>query len=55
MAADASAADGALRAGFEGTEQLITVLFVDLRRSSLLLAPRCPMTSYIFSISFSTK
>jgi hypothetical protein len=36
MAADASAADGALRAGFEGTEQLITVLFVDLRRSSLL-------------------
>jgi adenylate cyclase len=42
MAADASAADGALRAGFEGTEQLITVLFVDLRRSSLLARAKMP-------------
>jgi adenylate cyclase len=42
LAADASAADGALRAGFEGTEQLITVLFVDLRRSSLLARAKMP-------------
>ena len=42
LAADASAADGAVRAGFEGTEQLITVLFVDLRRSSLLARAKMP-------------
>jgi adenylate cyclase len=42
LAADASAADGSVRAGFEGTEQLITVLFVDLRRSSLLARVKMP-------------
>jgi adenylate cyclase len=36
LAADAGAADGTVRGGLEGSERLITVLFVDLRGSTTL-------------------
>lgn len=42
LAADASAADGAVRGGLEGSERLITVLFVDLRGSTTLGEARLP-------------
>jgi adenylate cyclase len=42
LAADASAADGAARGGLEGSERLITVVFVDMRGSTTLGEARLP-------------
>jgi adenylate cyclase len=42
LAADASASDGAIRGGLEGSERLITVVFVDLRGSTTLGEARLP-------------
>ncbi len=42
LAADANAADGAIRGGLEGSERLITVVFVDLRSSTGLSEHRLP-------------
>ena len=42
LAADASAADGALRGGLEGRERLITVVFVDLRGFTTLAEGKLP-------------
>lgn len=42
LAADASAADGTVRGGLEGREQLVTVVFVDLRGSTALAEGRLP-------------
>jgi adenylate cyclase len=42
LAADASAADGSVRGGLEGSERLITVVFVDLRSSTTLGEARMP-------------
>ena len=42
LAADAGAADGAIRGGLEGSERLITVLFVDLRGSTILSEAKMP-------------
>jgi len=42
LAADASAADGAVRGGLEGSERLITVVFVDMRGSTTLGEAKLP-------------
>jgi adenylate cyclase len=42
LSADADAADGQLRGGFEGSERLITVMFVDIRGSTRLGEARLP-------------
>ncbi|HEX3937676.1 MAG TPA: adenylate/guanylate cyclase domain-containing protein [Xanthobacteraceae bacterium] len=42
LAADADAADGAVRGGLEGSERLVTVVFVDLRGSTTLGEARLP-------------
>jgi adenylate cyclase len=42
LAADASAADGAIRGGLEGSERLITIVFVDLRGSTTLAEAKLP-------------
>jgi adenylate cyclase len=42
LAADAGAADGAVRGGLEGTERLIAVLFIDLRSSTILSERKMP-------------
>jgi adenylate cyclase len=42
LAADAGAADGAVRGGLEGSERLVTVVFVDLRGSTTLGEARLP-------------
>jgi adenylate cyclase len=42
FAADASASDGAVRGGLEGSERLITVMFVDLRGSTTIGEARLP-------------
>jgi adenylate cyclase len=42
LAADVGAADGAIRGGLEGSERLITVLFVDLRGSTILSEAKMP-------------
>ncbi|MGO4711484.1 adenylate/guanylate cyclase domain-containing protein [Bradyrhizobium sp. 2TAF24] len=42
LSADASAADGAARGGLEGSERLITVIFVDLRGSTSISETRMP-------------
>jgi adenylate cyclase len=42
LAADASAADGAIRGGLEGSERLITIVFIDLRGSTSLAEARLP-------------
>jgi adenylate cyclase len=42
LAADAGAADGAVRGGLEGTERLIAVLFIDLRGSTILSERKMP-------------
>ncbi len=42
LAADASAADGYVRGGLEGSERLITVMFVDLRGSTTLGEAKLP-------------
>jgi adenylate cyclase len=42
LAADANAADGAVRGGLEGSERLITILFVDLRASTALAEAKLP-------------
>jgi adenylate cyclase len=42
LAADAGAADGLVRGGLEGSERLITVVFVDLRGSTTLGEARMP-------------
>jgi len=42
LAADASAADGAVRGGLEGSERAITVVFVDLRGSTTLGEAKLP-------------
>jgi adenylate cyclase len=42
LAADASTAEGMVRGGLEGSERLITVLFVDLRGSTILGEAKMP-------------
>lgn len=42
LAADASAADGTVRGGLEGSERLITVVFVDMRGSTTLGEVKLP-------------
>jgi adenylate cyclase len=42
LAADASAADGAVRGGLEGSERPVTVVFVDMRGSTTLGEARMP-------------
>ena len=42
VAANASAAQGAIRGGIEGSERLITVVFVDLRGSEILGKAKLP-------------
>ena len=42
LAAEAGAADGRLRGGFEGSERLVTVLFVDIRGSTTLGEAKLP-------------
>jgi adenylate cyclase len=42
LAADARAADGMVRGGLEGSERLITVMFVDLGASTILGEPKLP-------------
>jgi adenylate cyclase len=42
LAADASAADGTIRGGLEGSERLITIVFIDLRGSTSLAEARLP-------------
>ena len=42
LAADASAADGAVRGGLEGSERPITVVFVDMRGSTTLGEAKLP-------------
>jgi adenylate cyclase len=42
LAADAGAADGAVRGGLEGSEQLVTVVFVDLRGFTALGEAKLP-------------
>jgi adenylate cyclase len=42
LAADASAADGMVRGGLEGSERLVTVLFVDLHDSTALSEAKLP-------------
>jgi adenylate cyclase len=42
LAADANAADGRVRGGLEGSERLVTVVFVDLRGSTTLGEARLP-------------
>ena len=42
LAADANAADGAVRGGLEGSERLITVVFVDMRGSTTLGEAKLP-------------
>jgi adenylate cyclase len=42
LAADAGAAEGSLRGGFEGRERLITVVFVDMRGSTGLSEGKLP-------------
>ena len=42
LTADANAADGAVRGGLEGSERLITVVFVDLRGSTTLGEAKLP-------------
>jgi adenylate cyclase len=42
LAADAAAADGAVRGGLEGSERLITVVFVDMRGSTTLGEAKMP-------------
>ena len=42
LAADASAADGTVRGGFEGSERPVTVVFVDMRGSTTLGEAKLP-------------
>jgi adenylate cyclase len=42
LSADASAADGTTRGGLEGSERLITVVFVDMRSSTTLSEAKMP-------------
>jgi adenylate cyclase len=42
LATDATAADGAIRGGLEGSERLITIVFVDLRGSTSLAEAKLP-------------
>ena len=42
LAADANTADGAIRGGLEGSERLITIVFVDLRGSTSLAEAKLP-------------
>jgi adenylate cyclase len=42
LAADATAADGTVRGGFEGSERLITIVFVDMRGSTKLGEAKLP-------------
>jgi adenylate cyclase len=42
LAADASAADGTVRGGLEGSERLITVVFVDMRGSTTMGEAKLP-------------
>jgi adenylate cyclase len=42
LAADANAADGAVKGGLEGSERLVTVVFVDLRGSTTLGEAKLP-------------
>jgi adenylate cyclase len=42
LAADASAADGTIPGGLEGSERLITIMFVDLRGSTTLGEAKLP-------------
>jgi len=42
LSADATAADGTVRGGFEGSERLITIVFVDMRGSTRLGEAKLP-------------
>ena len=42
LSADAGAADGLVRGGMEGSERLVTVVFIDLRGSTTLGEARLP-------------
>ena len=42
LATDATAADGAIRGGLEGSERLITIVFIDLRGSTSLAEAKLP-------------
>ena len=54
LAADANAADGTVRGGLEGSERLITVVFVDLRGSTTLGEAKMPYdVLYILNQFFS--
>jgi len=55
LAADASAADGTIPGGLEGSERLITIVFVDLRGSTTWARPSCPTTSSTSSTNSCTR
>ena len=42
LSADAIASDGPMRAGMEGSERQVTVMFIDLRGSTTLASRRMP-------------
>jgi adenylate cyclase len=53
LSADAGSADGAIRGGLEGSERLITVVFVDLRGSTTLAEARMPYdVLYLLNLFF---
>ena len=53
LSADASSADGTIRGGLEGSERLITVVFVDLRGSTTLAEVRMPYdVLYLLNLFF---
>ena len=55
LTADASAVHGLMRAGMEGSERQVTVMFIDLRGSTTLGEASCPTTCCSFSTSSSTR
>jgi adenylate cyclase len=53
LAADASAVDGTVRGGLEGSERLITVVFIDMRGSTALAEAKMPYdVLYILNLFF---
>jgi adenylate cyclase len=53
LAADASAMDGTVRGGLEGSERLITVVFIDMRGSTALAEAKMPYdVLYILNLFF---
>lgn len=55
LSANASAQDGMARGGLEGSERLVTVLFVDLRGSTRLSENRMPYDVLYISTCFSRR